>query len=212
MQTRFEELEWRVLLSLGVSILTGMDGESVAVLITGNDADDSVFVLYDAAVQQATLNPDSECVLFDAAVKQIIINSGGGNDLVRVRGGGGAAQFVVDGGAGDDSISGSNGHDWLQGGDGNDYITGALGADYVVGGAGDDFLAGGTGGDTLVGAEGADELYGGRGFDMLDDDVLDAVALGEDRTGGIATPPQTLNPDEVVTPPCPPECPPGWES
>lgn len=178
-----EAIESRNLLSLSLSILEGVDGGGVAARIAGDEADDVIWAQYNWLTQQVTVNPDRECLLLDATITRILIDAGPGNDLVHVRGGGGAIQFSVDGGPGNDTLTGSNGHDWIEGGDGDDWIT--------------------WGG----------RLWGGKGRDVLDLDVFDIVTLGEEMLGDLAaaTPPQVVDPNKVVTPPCPPECPPGWE-
>src|SRR5207247_9798398 len=142
-----------------------------------------------------------------------VLRGGGGNDVVRGRGGDG----LIVGGPGIDGIDLSRspkrvvvdlargradgeGHDVLQkieNATGSKYgdrikgtpapngLYGGAGADVLLSGAGKDFLDGGDGGDTLNAGAGDDQVYAGSGTDTIDGGPgCDACASGEaGRTG-----------------------------
>jgi hypothetical protein len=126
---------------------------------------------------------------------QMIINTGSGDDKVRVsNAAGGALRVNVNGtpytvpagvlpvirsGAGDDTVTvdpnvrvnvvilGGDGNDTITGGAGSDTILAGAGNDKVQAGAGDNYVSGGSGNDYLAGGRGNDTLRGGRGEDVL---------------------------------------------
>jgi hypothetical protein len=83
----------------------------------------------------------------------------------------------VVGGAGNDRLTGTSAGNTFIGGDGNDILDGRDGNDVLEGGAGNDRFEGGTGDDALRSRDsGPDTVNCGTGTDVIDVDVVDAVA------------------------------------
>ena len=102
-------------------------------------------------------------------VKAIVIESLGGNDIVRVSGGNYPlnALALVDAGAGNDVVFGGNADNAMDGGDGDDVLLGSIALDLIFGGAGNDTILGLAGDDVLFGQAGSDTIYGADGHDIL---------------------------------------------
>ncbi len=127
--------------------------------------------------------------------ERTVVDTGNGNDDVRVSQGrnGGvdvsvngqtnhfsreqAENMTIRGGAGNDSITiddnvtqsltveGGDGHDTIRGGGGNDTIRGGAGNDRLYGNGGNDRIEGGAGRDYMEGGAGNDQIQGGAGND-----------------------------------------------
>ena len=96
-----------------------------------------------------------------AGLTQINIDTGAGNDVVRIDPGVGLP-VSVNGGAGRDTLETFDDHATLAGGRGYDGLATHGSGDLLVGGRGNDTLAGGTSTtDTLRGGAGDDSLTGG---------------------------------------------------
>ncbi len=97
---------------------------------------------------------------------QMTVDTGGGNDSVtaadRVRQG-----IQIIGGSGNDDLEGGHGNDVINGGSGDDKITGGNGHDRLIGHRGSDQIWGLNGNDTVLGGGDADKLHGGRGDDLI---------------------------------------------
>lgn len=127
----------------------------------------------------------------DAIENPIVINSGAGNDYLRVGGrhttlltGEGDDNVIItsgicnlDAGSGDDSIkvfSSANtrvyageGADRIQAGSGLNFIDAGPGDDVVTGGSGHNILSGGDGNDLINAGTGTHVIYPGRGHDLV---------------------------------------------
>jgi uncharacterized secreted protein with C-terminal beta-propeller domain len=118
---------------------------------------------------RATVNGVVVGTRAESAVGRIIVNSGLGNDTIRIDiPGNTRITTVLNGGPGNDTIRGGDGRDTIDGGPGNDTLNGGKGDDSVSGGAGNDSVAGGAGNDALTGGPGRDTLRGGAGKNTLD--------------------------------------------
>jgi len=106
-------------------------------------------------------NPN-ELICDAPAIAGFEVNSGGGDDRVRVAGSV-TAPVTMRGGSGNDVLLGGTGADKLVGGNGDDRLIGWRGDDLLYGGPGDDTLLGGPGNDLLSGGPGMDTLGGGSG-------------------------------------------------
>lgn len=142
----------------------------------------------------STLNENSGTSVLMVG-NQMIINTGSGDDDVKVsNAAGGALRVNVNGapytvpagvvpvirsGAGNDTVTvdpsvrvnliilGGDGDDTIKGGAGSDTILAGAGNDKVQAGGGDNYVSGGSGRDYLMGGSGNDTLRGGRGQDVL---------------------------------------------
>ncbi len=136
---------------LGMSPEQSQEYSADALENTGDDAQDLVINLHDAA-QAAEVG-----TLIDAAA---------------------AMESDTDG---HDNLYGGSGNDLLLGLGGNDHLSGGSGNDILLGGSGDDYLSGGEGSDILLGGSGNDVIRmdmddilvdGGMDVDGTDMDVL----------------------------------------
>ena len=111
----------------------------------------------------------------------LIVNSGGGDDFVKLQGdvARGSQSFDNDlRTAAVAMVFGNSGNDWLTyegllpvdlfGGEGDDHLVGGSGQDILDGGRGDDVIYGGSGPDALWGRLGNDVLHGDEGNDILE--------------------------------------------
>ncbi len=92
------------------------------------------------------------------------VDSGAGNDFVRVLGSGDA---TIDTGDGNDFVLAESGRASVDLGEGNDKLLSYSAEVNVDGGAGDDVIRGGSGDDTIDGGQGDDVLSGGGGQDTF---------------------------------------------
>lgn len=135
-------------------------------------------------------NDDSLLVVLDhgrpvgsfssAAVATITINSGAGEDFVRIHPG--VTQAVTfDGGTENDVfIDRSSGPANASGGDGRDKLYGTAANDLLAGGAGRDLLQGAAGDDVLNGGADADKLVQVQTNDVVAFDPADQFSLAFD--------------------------------
>jgi RTX calcium-binding nonapeptide repeat (4 copies) len=105
-----------------------------------------------------------------ARIADIAVDSGNGDDLVRIDETNGAVNADIPttlrGGDGDDTLAGGSGDETLRGGDGSDSIDGNRGADVGLMGEGDDIFVWdpGDGSDVVEGQDGHDTmLFNGAG-------------------------------------------------
>ncbi len=200
--TPLECLESRELLSVtlnsGLLNIVGTDG-SDKVIVTVDDDTDSLRVRLETpngvelvelpaeevvrAIDIRTLGGNDRVVIagdvddwLDPSEGFVLqIDTGSGNDLVRIAGGfkedawvdGGDGRDRIRSGSGDDEIHGGAGNDWIHAGRGDDDVFGEEGRDRLKGGPGDDALDGGLGFDLLWGLRGSDTLFGQEGNDRL---------------------------------------------
>ncbi|MFM7616615.1 MAG: calcium-binding protein [Actinomycetes bacterium] len=167
-------------------------------------------VLTSESSYTGTSGDDVVCV---DGVGDYTVDTGSGNDIVKVMTSGasveatlgdGADVFTgslattstVDAGAGADRVTTGNGDDTVDAGDGDDVVATKAGDDAVTGGDGNDRIVTGTGSDTVdAGAgddkvstqEGDDTVVGGTGADNVnggpDDDRVDG-GPGPDKLAG----------------------------
>jgi Ca2+-binding RTX toxin-like protein len=101
------------------------------------------------------------------------INSGGGNDLIVLKGLDLAAQqakndyYDVPDPAGPFDTSGQNSRAFIAAGSGNDIVCSYDSTDRLYGEAGNDFLYAAGGNDTIIGGSGTDCEWGGDGADVF---------------------------------------------
>jgi Ca2+-binding RTX toxin-like protein len=163
--------------SIDLALGDGMD----SLVITGRSTADAIGFGANGISLDAGGTPD---VTGLATVEGSIVNTGGGDDTVSGKEGGGlggdfATTLTINGEEGDDALTGGDGDDVITGGNGNDTLKAGAGNDRVDGGSGADTVSGGDGTDVVVGGGGGDALTGGDGSDTVDGD-----AGGDTLSGG----------------------------
>ncbi len=108
-----------------------------------------------------------------------------------------AAAATVVGTPGDDRLVGTPRADTISGREGRDTLVGAAGSDFLHGGAGRDLLDGGTGDDRIAAQyDGSrDTVRCGSGHDVVNADLLDAVAADCELVGRRLSRDPYTNPD-----------------
>ena len=181
----FEALEARVLMSV-----TAIFDEGTGTLtLTGDDAHQQIDVRAGDAAGEVTVkarggvdhdnDPGTDNLkrAMFSGVNTIIINTGDGNDKIRVRNGLRQADdpltaigVTVNAGEGKNKVRTGDGDDNITTGSQKDHVRSGDGADFVNTGDGKDKAKGGDGSDTLEGGSGKDHLWGGDDDDELDGD------------------------------------------
>jgi hypothetical protein len=164
----------------------GVGFSSDEYLVTGTDTDDNISITLVDGEYNVDVNGTLDVV--DAAtIRKFNILAGGGNDVVTLGPGVGAAYVLggegndtITGSDGADTLSGSGGNDLLFGGSGDDRLGGGTGKDVLVGGIGRDRLYGDAGNDVITGGAGVDRMYGGADHDVLSGESSNDKVYGQD--------------------------------
>jgi uncharacterized protein GlcG (DUF336 family) len=147
-----EHLESRQLLDATASLIAGQ------LAIQGSNGNDYLYLSKDTVHNQLVLQDGSHTQRFSAAaVTQITINSGNGNDLVRV-----AANVLQP-----TTITGGVGNDVFYAGGGPTTLTGGTGTNRLVGGSGPTTIHGGPGNNQLYAGAGPTTFLAGSGFNIF---------------------------------------------
>lgn len=177
------ELAWPFDSVVRATITNDDSGSAIVngdLLVVTDDVEDVISVV--ASSGHVTTNVNGVRRSYDLSeIADIVIESGGGDDQVTVRG------FTSDQAV---RVLAGNGHDIVQiegpssnvvsGGDGNDALIGGSGSDTLNGQDGDDSINGGAGDDVLNGGRGRDELNGDDGNDLArGDEDADTVRGGD---------------------------------
>jgi hypothetical protein len=142
----------------------------------GFDRPRQAFVIRDRVRVQAPgcKRLSRSAVRCDVDYEEVYVDSGGGDDRVKIRSAV-PATAGISGGVGNDVLIGGRDDDEIEGGRGDDDLRGNAGQDDLDGdafsvGKGDDVLRGGKGGDSVGGFDeaGSDVFLGGAGNDNLD--------------------------------------------
>jgi Ca2+-binding RTX toxin-like protein len=158
----FEPLESRRLLAAVEGLSTLQNG---VLTVEGTSGDDLV-VLRPSTQGRVLITVNGFQRNF-SGVGRVVVNSGLGNDVVRVMGSTFSKPVELHGGLGDDVLEAGPRADLVFGEGGDDVLRGFAGNDVLVGGLGNDYLLGQSGRDLMIGSDGIDRLEGGDGDDIL---------------------------------------------